>query len=165
MRRKPFLELWFKTLNFESPWLMPSQMCLCWRELQHHRHLNDKLQFVFKNKVLTACIEIKIQWNIIQNLAVIYSFLNLTNYFLYKSPDGRVVGGFSRGQDKKKLEAIHFVNSVCTIFNLRKQGTPHQTFPSQPELTSAVSLRKQGTVYKTNGLQRQPLCYTNPYTQ
>ena len=33
----------------------------------------------------------------------------------------------------------------------------HQTLPSQPELTSAVSLRKQGTcadiIYKMNGLQ------------
>ena len=29
-----------------------------------------------------------------------------------------------------KLKAIRFVNSVCTIFSLRKQGTPHQTFPS-----------------------------------
>ena len=43
------------------------------------------------------------------------------------------------------LKAIRFVNSVCTIFILRKQDTPHQTVPRQPELTSAVSLRKQGT--------------------
>ena len=55
-----------------------------------------------------------------------------------------------------QLKAIRFVNSVCTIFSLKKQGTPHQTFPRYPELTSAVSLRKQGTcadtVCKTNGL-------------
>ena len=53
------------------------------------------------------------------------------------------------------LKAIHFVNCVCTIFILWKQGHSHQTFPNFPELTSAVSLRKQGpcavTVYKTNG--------------
>ena len=40
-----------------------------------------------------------------------------------------------------------------------KQGPPHQTFPSYQELTSAVSLRKQGhyadTVYKTNGLYQK----------
>ena len=30
------------------------------------------------------------------------------------------------------------------IFSLRKQGPPCQTFSSKPELTSAVSLRKQG---------------------
>ena len=30
------------------------------------------------------------------------------------------------------------------IFSLRKQGSPCQTFSSKPELTSAVSLRKQG---------------------
>ena len=29
-----------------------------------------------------------------------------------------------------QLKAIRFVNSVCTIFSLRKQGTPHETFPS-----------------------------------
>ena len=28
------------------------------------------------------------------------------------------------------LKAIRFVNSVFTIFSLRKQGTPHQTLPS-----------------------------------
>ena len=28
------------------------------------------------------------------------------------------------------LKAIHFVNSVCTIFSLWKQDPPHQTFPS-----------------------------------
>ena len=31
----------------------------------------------------------------------------------------------------KKLEAIHFVNSVFTIFNLRKQGTLLLTKPFQ----------------------------------
>ena len=54
------------------------------------------------------------------------------------------------------LKDISFVNSVCTIFCVRKQGTLHQTFQSLPELTSAVSLRKQGTcadtVDKMNGL-------------
>ena len=44
---------------------------------------------------------------------------------------------------KTELKAIHFVNSVCTIFSLWKKDHPHQTFPSQPELTSAVSLLKQ----------------------
>ena len=38
------------------------------------------------------------------------------------------------------LKAIRFVNSVCMIFSLRKQGPLHQTFSSKPELTSAVSL-------------------------
>ena len=47
------------------------------------------------------------------------------------------------------IKAASFVNSVCTIFGLRKQGTPHQTFLSWPELTSAVSLRKQGTCADT----------------
>ena len=31
---------------------------------------------------------------------------------------------------KQILKAIHFVNSVCTIFSLWKQDPPHQTFPS-----------------------------------
>ena len=56
---------------------------------------------------------------------------------------------------KGYLKAIHFENSVCTIFSLRKQGTPHQTFPSQPELTSAASLRKQGTYMCRHCLQNE----------
>ena len=47
------------------------------------------------------------------------------------------------------------IHAVWHDFNLRNKGTPHQTFPSLPKLTSAVSLRKQGTcadtAYKTNG--------------
>ena len=38
------------------------------------------------------------------------------------------------------IKARHFVNSACAIFSLWKQDPPHQTFPSLPELTSAVSL-------------------------
>ena len=50
----------------------------------------------------------------------------------------------------QNLKTIRFVNSVCTIFGLRKQGT------NLLKLASAISLRKEGTcagtVYKTNGL-------------
>ena len=41
------------------------------------------------------------------------------------------------------VKPIHFVNSVCTIFIFWKRDPSHQTFPSQPELTSAVILWKQ----------------------
>ena len=33
-------------------------------------------------------------------------------------------------KSKYSLKAIHFVNSVCTIFSLWKKDPPHQTFPS-----------------------------------
>ena len=59
--------------------------------------------------------------------------------------------------EKKNIKAIRFVNSVCTIFSFWKQGPPHQTFPTKPELISAVGLWKQGPyadpVYKTNELK------------
>ena len=47
------------------------------------------------------------------------------------------------------LRAIHFVNSVCTIFSLEKKDPPYQTFPSQPELLTLCR-----TVYKMNELQK-----------
>ena len=62
--------------------------------------------------------------------------------------DGRETNSFLVGMESQHdnrqvllvlLKAFHFVNSVCTIFSLRKQGPPHKR--RQPEeLTSAVSL-------------------------
>ena len=43
----------------------------------------------------------------------------------------------------KNVNAIHFVNSFCTIFRFWKKDSPHHTFPSYSELTSAVSSWKQ----------------------
>ena len=44
--------------------------------------------------------------------------------------------------EKIVLKSIHFVNSVCMIFIFWKRYPSHQTFPSYPELTSAVILWK-----------------------
>ena len=51
------------------------------------------------------------------------------------------------------LKAISFVNSVCTIFSLRKKGTLHQTFQSsQSRHQRSVLENKVQTLVLTKGM-------------
>ena len=49
-----------------------------------------------------------------------------------------LIGIFFEVQENNNWTKVHsFLNNVCTIFTLWKQGPVHQTFPSKPHLTSA----------------------------
>ena len=55
-----------------------------------------------------------------------YLTLNVKK-LMAKAQDFYIVLQLCNRNSHPLLKVIRFVNSVCTIFSLRKQGTPHQT--------------------------------------
>ena len=81
-----------------------------------------------------------VRQNEIQGRNMIFFILMLTPIVYYSAWNGPIFGMSER---MWRLKPIHFVNIVCRIFIFWERDPSHQTFPSYPELTSAVILWKQ----------------------